>query len=239
MLISVLFSRRTDFTFYWNIPELFCSHLQETHVTSIKHVRIGGKHATNSPENYFPHATELTLKNYFTIPDTSLPITLNRVVPLGRLTKITIDYYDFPFEQIVDLIRFTPHLHTLKIHFLTINGKAMKALQSMAVFREISSNNRIEHLQVNDRCSFEQIEMLVQLCPNLQYFQIGMKRKETRTIVRYLLTPTNPHTRHLYYLCISKTPRVCRGEINLLITFEKLLGNYSIKWIERNLYLWW
>lgn len=166
-------------------------------------------------------------------------MTLNRVVPLQQLTKLMIDYYDFPFEQIVHLIRFTPQLHTLKIYLLSINRKAMIALQENPFFREVSSINRIKHLEVNDRCSFEQIEMFVQLCPNLEYLKIGMKRKETRAIVRYLLTKNNPHTRHLYCLCISQTPRVCLGEMNLLLTSEELRRDYSIKWIQRDLYLWW
>lgn len=233
------FSSRTDYTFYWEIAELHCSHPHESNLDTVKHVRIGSKHASITHGNYFPNARELTLKYHFSTLDGHPAITLNHILPIQQLTKLNIDFFDFPFERIVDLIRFTPHLHTLKIHLLSISEKSMQSLQTNPIFREVSSNNRIKHVEIGYRCSFEQIQMLVTLFFHIEYFKIGMKRKELRCILRYLLSKTPSRPPDLFFLCISQIAKVCFGEVNLVLRLEGLLDDYAIKFIRRDLYLWW
>jgi len=94
-------------------------------------------------------------------------------------------------------------------------------------------------LELRSRCSLEEIQLFISLFPQLEYFKTGMKRREIVQIIRYLLSKTNNQTRHLFFLCISRIPKICLRELNMLIKFEKLLVDYFIKFINRDLYLWW
>lgn len=231
--------RRKDYTFHWDFDEHHCSNPYESNLDIVEHVRIDSKHASTSSGYYFPNARELTLKTCLTTPDTHLATALNRILPVQQLTKLNFEYIDCPFERIVDLIRFTPYLHTLKISFLSISKKSMQVLQQNPIFQEVSLNNRIKNIEINHQCSFERIQMLVTLFFHVEYFKIGMKRKEVPLIFRYLFSKTSSRPPNLFYLCISHIPQVCLGEVKLLLTLEGLLDDYAIKLIRRNLYLWW
>jgi len=101
--------RRKDYTFYWKLDKQICPHVQETNLNSVKHVYICSKRTTNNSVNYFPNATELTIKDYFKTSDDSISTTLNRIIPLTQLTKLVIESYNYPFEQLVKLLCSTPN----------------------------------------------------------------------------------------------------------------------------------
>jgi hypothetical protein len=224
---------------YWELAGQVCPHLDEHNLNIVKHVRIGGKQATGNRGNYFPNAIELTIKHKFNTPDYSIDITLNRIVPLQKLTKLVIEYCEFTFEQIVHLISFTPNLHTLKICLLSINKRTMQSFEESEIFRNVSTINKIKNFEIADRCTYEQIQMLVHLFPQMEHFQLAIKRKEIRCLLRYLLSSNNNHTRHLFFLSISSLPKVCLREVNMLIRIEGLLDQFFIKYVNRVLYLWW
>jgi len=81
--------------------------------------------------------------------------------------------------------------------------------------------------------------LIVGLFPKLEYLKIGMKKEEIHQIVRLLMSKNNTQTRHLFLLCISEIPKQCLEELNILIQSEKLLDNYYIKFVNRDLYLGW
>ncbi|CAF4508575.1 unnamed protein product [Rotaria sp. Silwood2] len=87
-------------------------------------------------------------------------------------------------------------------------------------FQYVSKTNKIRHL-------------------DLQYLKTCMKRKEIGQITKYLLSRNNNKTQHLFFLCISETSKICLKELNVLIKSENLLNHYFIKFINRDLYLWW
>jgi len=69
---------------------------------SVKHVDIYIKQITNNCVNYFPNATQLTIRKYFD--------GFHHIVPLTKFVKLIIDYYNFPFGQLIKLLNFTPTL---------------------------------------------------------------------------------------------------------------------------------
>jgi len=105
---------------------------------------------TNNYVNYFLNVTELTIKHYFKTLDDSISTTLNRIIPLKQLNKLAIECYDFPVEQIVKLISFTPNLHTLKLNSLSIYETSSKLLQQSEIFRYVSNTNKIKNLELPD-----------------------------------------------------------------------------------------
>jgi len=189
--------------------------------------------------NYFPNATELTIKEYFRPADDSISITLNRLVPLKLITKLTMNSYRFTFEQTVELIRFVPNLHTLKLNSGGRYETTPELIKQSDNFQYVSHTNKIKNLELPDWCRLERIVLYDDLFPRVEYLKTGMNRRDIGEIIRYLLSKNNHETRHLLFLCISRIPKICLREINMLIKQEKLLDDYSIKFINHDLYLWW
>ncbi len=233
------FSRRKDYKFYWALGNRICPNLRETHLNSVKHVYIRNKHMTDNFVNYFPNATELTIRFRFFIPSDSIFITnLYRIVPLVQITKLVITLFNFPFEQMIELIRLTPVLHTLKLEAVSVNEISSKLIRESDLFQYVSKTNQIKNFELN-WLRLANIQLFVDLFPQLESLKIRIDKKEIQQIIRFLFSKTNNQPRHLVFLCILQIPKRCLQELNMLIKSEHLLDNYFIKFINRNLYLWW
>ncbi len=235
----VSFSRRKDYTFYWELDEQICPHVQETHLNPVKHVYILNKHMTDNFVNYFPNATELTIRYFFFKPsDNSFITSLYRIVPLVQITKLVITLFNFPFEQMIELIRLTPSLHTLKVKVASVNEISSKLIKESDLFQYVSKTNQIANFELSS-LRLENILLFLDLFPKLEYLKIRINKKEIQQIIRFLFSKTNNQPPHLVFLCILQIPKRCLRELNMLIKSEHLLDDYFIKFINRNLYLWW
>ncbi|CAF5016043.1 unnamed protein product, partial [Rotaria sp. Silwood1] len=208
--------RRNDYDFYWEIDEYNCSHFQEINLNLVQHLSINSKQIINIYLNYFPNVTHLTINHYFQTSDKSIITTLN---------------------QIIELLRFTPNLYALKLDLLHVQKTNTKLIRQSENFQYVSKINKIKNLDLQQCCSLNEIQLIVNLFPQLDYLKTRMNRKEIRQITKYLLSKTNDKTQHLFFLCISQIPKVCLKELNILIKSENLLDNYLIKFINRDLYL--
>jgi hypothetical protein len=181
----------------------------------------------------------LRIKHYFQTPDDSISKILNCIVPLQKLTKLVIQSYDFPFAEIVKLIGCTPNLYILKFSLSCLYETNFKLIEQSDIFQYVSKRNQIKNLDLHGDCTLEKIQLIVRLFPQLEYLKSDMNKKELAQILRFLLSKTNMKTRHLFFLCISKIPKRCLRELNILIKSEQLLDDYLIQFINRDLYLWW
>ncbi|CAF1333514.1 unnamed protein product [Rotaria sordida] len=230
--------RRKDYTF-WEFDQQSCSRIQENNLNSVKHVFIRGGQSTKNCVNYFPNATELTIENYFQTSDDSIITTLNRIIPLKQLTKLVIQTYGFSVKQIVKLIRFIPNIHTLKVNSLSLYETYLQSVEQSEDFLYVSNTNKIINLEISQWCTVEDIQIIVNLFPKLEYLKTGMYSQRIVQIMRYLLSKSNQKTSHLCFLCITNIYKICLKELNLLIKSENLLENYLMKFINDDLYLWW
>ncbi|CAF1341864.1 unnamed protein product [Rotaria sordida] len=228
-----------DYKFYWQSDRQPCPYLRKTNFKTVKHVLIDSKRVTNNQGNYFPNTTQLTITNNFETLDDLFPIILNRIIPVKNLTKIVIESFSFPLEQIINLIRFTPNLHTLKFYLIFLKKIKTNIIEQSQIFQYISKTNKIKYLDLHDDCSLERIQLIMKLFPKLESMKIGMKKKETNEIARFILSNNNIQTGPLTFLCMSQVPRRCLKEINILIKSENLVNDYCIKYFDRDLYLWW
>ncbi|CAF0983870.1 unnamed protein product [Rotaria sp. Silwood1] len=111
--------QRNDYKYYWQINQQICSNTQENNLDTVKHVRIGGKQTINNYVHYFPNTTKLAIENYFKISGDSIAIILNRIIPL---------------EQLIELLRFTSNLHTIKYYAALFNKTNLKLIKKMIFF---------------------------------------------------------------------------------------------------------
>ena len=128
------------------------------------------------------------MKCFFLTTVDSIPKDLNRVVCLQKLTKLDIHCFNFSFQQIIKLIRYTPNLHTLKINVLPFIEINSRLIQQSRIFQYVSNTNRIKYLDFHENCTLKQIQFIVKLFPKLEYLKIGMKKVEIHQIVHFLLS---------------------------------------------------
>jgi hypothetical protein len=230
-------SRRNDFTFYWGLYKQICSQNQATNFNSVKHLHIYGIGTSNKDGIYFPNATELTIKDDTETFSDSIPTTLDHILPLKQLTKlIFLDSLGFPFEQLIDLLCFTPNLHTLKYDLISFNETDFQSIQKTDSFQYVSKMNQLKTLDISETSLLKQIQIFINLFPRLERLKTGVIKREIVHIIRFLLSK---ETCHLFFLCLLKIPKTYLRKLNMLIQSENLLDDYYIKLINRDLYLWW
>ncbi|CAF3821416.1 unnamed protein product [Rotaria magnacalcarata] len=187
--------------------------------------------------NYFLHVKQLTFTLFFDHWNGSIIRHINSMIPLEQLTKIVLEPYRIPLEDILRLLFFTSNLHTLQFDTLGLHQNNLDFIQQHYIFDYGSKINKIESLILSGRCSLNELDFIVNLFPQLKSLETGMNRTEIKKN-SILLSKTDNKTQHLFYLCIAYIPKVCLKEINTMIKSEKLLENYSIKYINYNLYVW-
>ncbi|CAF3932424.1 unnamed protein product [Rotaria sp. Silwood1] len=208
---------RKDYTFYWTFENQTCPQIQETSLNSVKHLQICCEQATNNSVYYFPNVTQLTIEHHFKTFNNSISKTLNHLLPLKQLTKLIIKSFNFPFLDVMKILRCTSNLNTLRLNSFSLNEVHIKSIQESKIFQYVSNTNQIKNFDIRTECSLNKIKFITNLFPKLQYLKTGMNRKEIGQIIRFLLTKSNDNIQNLFFLCISNTPKICLKEINILI----------------------
>ncbi|CAF0980559.1 unnamed protein product [Rotaria sordida] len=230
--------RRKDYMYYWASDEQLYSHNQEENFNSVNHLFICSKIKDHCLK-CFPNVNQLIFTLFFDDWNDSIVRNLNCMISLEQLTKIVLEPYRIPLEDIIRLLCFTSNLHTLQFHTFGLHHNNLDVVRRNYAFEYASKINKIKSLILHGRCSLNELEFIVNLFPQLKCLETGMNRTEIQQIIRFLLSKTHNKTQHLFYLCIAYTPKVCIKEINVMMKSENLLKNYSIKYINSNLYLWW
>jgi hypothetical protein len=187
----------------------------------------------------FTNITELTLSDSFLLLRDPLVNNLNRIIPLKQLTKLTLQCHRLHFEQLIELLHFTPTVHTLNVESVLLYGMNSASIQENNLFELVSNTNTITNLTIDKEITLEKIELVVALFPRLEYLTINLYTEVLEPIARFLLSKSNEHTRHLSCLCVSKQLGILLTNLRTLIESEKLLDDYTLKSINRKLYLWW
>jgi len=211
----------------------------QTNINLVNHVYI---HSTNAMKQYlgnFLNANELTLSETFDVPRDSIVTSLNRIIPLRQLYKLTLDCHYFPFERLIELLSFTPNIHTLKFNAILLYRTNSVSFQQNDIFQIVSNMNTVINVTISKEITLEKIQLLTALFPRLECLTMNLDKEDLEPIARFLLAKFNNNTRHLSSLCISKQRRDFIGNLRNLIEAEKLLHDYTLKVINRKLYLWW
>ncbi|CAF0829401.1 unnamed protein product [Rotaria sordida] len=210
----IYFDQRKHYTIYDEIEKENCLHNQEANLDLVDHVHIQGEKTMLSCLNYFPNATNLTLSHSFNKSIDEIIINLNQILPLIQLTTLSIDCDGFSFDKVIELIHFTPNIHTLKVY-------------SMNLYK------------IDSILSIQKTKLLINLCHRLEHINIDILWQDFESILQLLLTKNNNNTCHLCSLCLKYGSKRMRKKLEKLIKSKNLLDNYSIKLIRSKLYLWW
>ncbi|CAF5002436.1 unnamed protein product, partial [Rotaria sp. Silwood1] len=151
---------------------------------------------------------------------------------------LTIEYCSFPFEQLLQLLSFTPNLHILKFQSISFNQNNFMLIQQNETFIYVSKINQVKSLDVRESCTLECIEMIMNLFPQIEYIKTGLNKKEIEPIGRFLFSKINKKIYKLLFLCISYTPKIYLKKLKTFIKLENLLDDYFIDLVDYNLCIW-
>ncbi len=149
--------------------------------------------------SYFPNATELTLTKMFDVPQDSIATSLNRIIPLKQLTKLVLDCDGLSFERVIELLTFTPNVHTLQLDSILLHRTNSISMQQNETFRRVSKMNTITNVTIKRECTLEKIQLLTALVPRLECLTMHLLKEDLQSKVRLLLSKTNNNTRYYVF----------------------------------------
>ncbi|CAF4268043.1 unnamed protein product, partial [Adineta steineri] len=231
--------RRKHYTLYNNIYQTTCLNSKETHLKSVQNLKIQNDKETINCKYYFPNATTLTLQNKLSPTYNLISVNLSRVIPLKQLTKLVIESNPISLTKLIELLRCTPHIHTLVLKSMSLYGINYNSIQQNQSFQLVSNANTITNVTCNGECTLEKLQILVALFPRIQHLTIKPHTKNLESCTRFLVEKTNRNTNHLCSLCLLTTAKNWLTRLNTLIASETLLDDYMLKMIDWHLYLWW
>ncbi|CAF1367157.1 unnamed protein product [Rotaria sordida] len=236
--------RRKYYTIYGENGDKYCSDDQKINLNTVHFVRIENIKAINDCNNYFPNVTELTLicKSIYE-NQIRLSSILNSILPLKQLTKLIFDIYHYRLTTIIELLYFTSNIHTLVLNCTSLcEASFIFILQYNKNFQLISKINKIFNLIILTECTFEVTKLLVNLCPQLQYLTINIKKDDFVRTLQFLLSKDSHCSRHLFSVCLQYISKNQILILNELIKSDKLFSHCFMKVTEHssgNVYLWW
>jgi hypothetical protein len=206
---------------------------------SVHHVIIQDERTITHCSKFFPNANELTISDQRA--DRARRCTtdsLDRIIPLVQLTKITIDYGHRPFSRVIDLLYVTPNIHTLIFKRLSLVSTDYFPLQQSEKCQFVSKQNKIKHIKVLFAYSLRNIQLFLNLCPKLQQLSICASTSYLESTVQFLLTEIPKSTCSLSSICILEMNSIDIEKFKTLIESKKFLIDYSVKIIDKMFFIW-
>ncbi|CAF5071155.1 unnamed protein product, partial [Rotaria sp. Silwood1] len=228
--------RRKDYVLYDELVENIWSSRFDINEDSIHHICIHSTNMIKKSIDHFPNATKLTFCKTFEVPRDLIIIDLIRLLPLKQLTKLTIECHYFSFEQLIELLQFTPNVHVLKLESILLYRTDSVSIQQNELSKLVSNMNTITKVTISKEITLEKIQLLTTVFPRMEYLTINLYKQDLQPIAQFLLSKSNNNTRYLSSLCISKQRNDLMTILKTLIKSKKLLRDYTLKVINRKLY---
>jgi hypothetical protein len=242
MNISFIFFvfRKKSFTLSHKTNVAKCKCHDKAHLNLVEHVTIKHVGVLKNCLKYFPNATQLTFcKNCIDGYDEHLIDSLRRTIPLIRLTTLNMNNIYSELGILINILQLTPNIHTLTWVHIHDSPKDLLSIQDSETFRLVSKQNQIKNIIIKHDYTKKMMEVLINLCPRVQYISFGYSRRSLDATVYYLLSEIKEATSHLFSLCIFSASPKWIGEWEELIKSREVFDDYSTKAIDGKYYIWW
>ncbi|CAF2541251.1 unnamed protein product [Rotaria sp. Silwood2] len=189
---------------------------------------------------YFSNANELTISDQRTDrAKRSAIISIDHILPLIQLTKLTIDYSHRPFSKVIDLLYSTHNVHTLVVKCVSLVATDYSPLQQSEKFRLVSNHNKIKNVTILFDYSLRNIQLLMNLCSKVRQISFGTSESYLESTMQFLMSATKRTNCYLSSICIFGVNTTINEKLKTLIESEKLINDYSIKAGGQTFDLWW
>jgi hypothetical protein len=166
-----------------------------------------------------------------------------------QFTQLNIDCTGLPIGMLIEIIRLLPNLHSLQVSSLSLAQLKELSFADSEMLLLVSITNKITKVKLNKMDEIEQIHFLMDLCPRMQYLEVGCTTEnQLETIIGCI--SVNNMTRILYLrclcLCIPNADEKMVQKLNKIIDFERLFSidnqtfcGYVIQRQQNQIFLNW
>ncbi len=154
-----------------------------------------------------------------------------------QINHLIIECKDIFISVLIRVLSLVPNLNSLKIRSLSLSNPVCLFDQVVGV---ISKKNNISKVNLEQINEFEEVQFLINLCPHLQYFQVGCSDKvDLKSLVRSILMKTTQTITELRTLCLNvEQPNdEMIKELQDLIHHGQWCQNYTIMYINEKIYI--
>jgi hypothetical protein len=156
------------------------------------------------------------------------------------INHLIIESRDISVSMLVQIISLSPSLNSLKIRSLSLLNPRYLFNQDAIAIDFISKKNNITEVNLEQINELEEVRFLINLCPHLQYFQVGCSDKvDLKSLVRSILMKTTQTITELRTLCLDvKQPNDGMiKELEDVINHGHWFQNYTIMYIDEKIYI--
>ncbi|CAF3658057.1 unnamed protein product [Rotaria sp. Silwood1] len=231
--------RRRTYILYEQSAGKICLNTEKTILNSVRHVYVQNEKGVINCMNYFPNATELTLKYNMSVCRDSILKTIKNILPVQQLTKLVIETHYFSLIKISKLLYFMPNIQILALKSIPLYGYTYEDIEKNKIFQIVSNRNTIRDVTLEETSTLDKIQLLLKLCPRMQHLSLETRAKNLKAIIRLLFDETNRNVHPLNSLCLLGASECWQQKIYRLVQSENLNITYTVKYIRSNLWLWW
>jgi hypothetical protein len=159
------------------------------------------------------------------------------MIPLIQLTHLTIHYRNFPIGELIELLYFSPNIHTLVFDSISLSKINATLIRNCQTFQTVSNKNKITTMSITGNFTLEDMKLFNNLCPRLEHLKFTMYSfgYHLRPIIEFLFSGNNTNTRHLISLCFSGRIALFNGTMQPV----NLPDDSSTKLIKHKWHCWW
>jgi hypothetical protein len=164
------------------------------------------------------------------------------VLTLLQITHLIIEYPDIFIGNLIEIVRFLPHLDSLKVHSLSLLKPRCLSIEEVETLRSVSKNAKITKVSLQRIGELAEIQFFIDLCPRMQYLEIDCSRIiDLNLLVRFIIMKTTRCIPHLcaLCLCVKEANYEMVEKVQNMINLEKLLHDYTITYVSNKIYLQW
>lgn len=149
-----------------------------------------------------------------------------------ELIHLNAQFDQISIEIFIEILNLLPHLRSIEISHIPSYDQLHKSQLNIQSAQQFLTNNKLNKLILRNLCNFEQIKLIIDLFPRLQYFTIDCPSHfNLLSILRFTLIQIhhNP-TFHPVNLClITKDAQYDQlDQFKRMIDEENLLKDYQI-----------
>jgi hypothetical protein len=225
--------------YFYITPEKYeeCSY-EDTGLNLARCVSMNTNALTTKSSIEFSKINELDLVVDNLKYNSTIISKLSSMIRLTQLTQICFSQNPVHLGLLLEILHYTINIQTLIFHNTKIFGSRSLTFEQTQIFHSLIKKNSIEKLVLDLQCTFRSYKFLLHLCPRLKYLKMKLPKK-FETILRYLFIENNLRNSQRSLICLWNIDKILFKQIQTFIDREKLLDDYSLEILGKELYLWW
>ncbi|CAF1186455.1 unnamed protein product [Rotaria sp. Silwood1] len=195
-----------------------------------------------TPSYIINSSVQLILRNVHS--DEYVPLLksyIDHILTVGQICHLEIS--EISINTFIQIINLLPKLDSLKISSVSLKQSKFLSINETELINLISNKNQITKVNLEKISNIDEVCFLLELCPRMTYLKVDfINNINMKLFVRIILlkikTKCNYQLRSLCF-CIQAADDQMIKTLQTMISFEKLLLDYTIKRIQNNIYLQW